>query len=159
MIYNLLILGEVAMEKANTSDIVQKTCSLLVLHFRNLCEYGQAGFNSRIFEHMLHPEKDFVFAGKSRAVTADTPTHPEHVVPCATMVYECQRLIQEGRLSNEEIASLLQRHWKLATITKDEQRRLDFELGFKSSMPDGWKFEDGDTFARFSLANIVLVNK
>lgn len=127
-------------------------------HFRNLGEHGEFGFNTRLFSHMLHPEDRFVYAGKSLTVEAHTPIHPEHVVPCATLIRECQRMLKEGNHSDEVIASMLSRHWKVATITKDEQRRLDYELGYKSKMPPGWRFEDGDTFARFKLANIVLVS-
>jgi hypothetical protein len=140
------------------AGIVQKTCHLLVCHFRNLLEYGDFGFHTRLFSHMLHPEHRFVFAGRSQAVTNDTPTHPEHVVPCATLITECQRLISEGALSDEEIAALLHKHWKVAAITKKEQQRLDYAHGFKSKMPPGWRFEDGDTFARFAVAGIVLVS-
>ncbi|WP_147431313.1 hypothetical protein [Azonexus fungiphilus] len=104
---------------------------------------------------MLHPEIQFVFVGKSVSISKDTPTHPEHVVPCAFMINECKRLIKEG-VSDELIASLLEKHWKVALISKEEQHRLDFELGWKSTMPSGWRFEDGDTFARLKLANIDL---
>ena len=64
-------------------------------------------------------------------------------------------MIQEGA-PDAQIAALLAKHWKLATITKDEQKRLDHHWGYKSRMPPGWRFEDGDTFARFQAANIVL---
>lgn len=106
---------------------------------------------------MLHPEEEFVYVGKSKKVDADTPTHPEHAVPCAKLITECQRLIREGKHSDEQIASLLQKHWKVATITKEEQKHLDSGLGYKSEMPDGWTFENGDTFARFKLAGIVIL--
>ena len=104
---------------------------------------------------MLHPEAQFVFAGKSVAAQPGVPTHPEHVVPCAVLIAECKRMIQEGA-PDAQIAALLAKHWKLATITKDEQKRLDHHWGYKSRMPPGWRFEDGDTFARFQAANIVL---
>ena len=140
-------------------DIVFKTCQLLVSHFRNLVELDTCGFNSRIFEHMLHPENRFVFAGTSISVNSETKTHPEHVVPCAFMIEECKRLIRERLHTDFEIAALLQRHWKVATITKIEQANLDYELGLKSKMPPGWKFEDGDTYARLKLAGVTLVNQ
>lgn len=140
------------------TKIVHKTCRLLVTHFRNCLEYGN-GFNSRLFSHMLHPENHFVFAGTSMAVGKDTPTHPEHVVPCAFMIDECKRLIREG-MADELIATLLEKHWKMAVITKEEQRRLDGPpLNLKSTMPSGWRFEDGDTFARLKLANIELAQE
>lgn len=143
----------------NRFDVVYQTCILLVAHFRNLIHHGKdLGFHTRLFSHMLHPEDQFVFAGRSIKVGADTPTHPEHVVPCAMLITECQRLIREDNCSDEEIARLLQKHWKVATISKDEQTRLDFELKLKSKMPPGWTFENGDTFARFSLAEIRLLS-
>lgn len=145
------------MNQKTQHQIVYKTCLLLVRHFKNLTELDSYGFNSRIFEHMLHPERHFVFAGTSASVTPDAKTHPEHIVPCAVMIHECKRLIKEGLLPEEEIAALLQKHWKVAIITKEEQKCLDFEKGLKSTMPDGWRFEDGDTFARLNNAGIRLV--
>lgn len=146
------------MAPSNGVDVVYETCLLLVTHFRNLVFHGRdIGFHTRLFSHMLHPERDFVFAGKSTKVGTNTPIHPEHVVPCAILVTECQRLIKEGRYSDPEIARLLQKHWRVATITKDEQKHLDFDLKLKSKMPDGWTFENGDTFARFTVAKIELM--
>jgi hypothetical protein len=107
---------------------------------------------------MLHPEQDFVFAGRSAAVQPDSKIHPEHVVPCAVLISECRRMIAEGA-ADAQIAPLLAKHWKVATITTDEQKRLDQKHGYKSKMPPGWRFEDGDTFARFHAATppIVLI--
>lgn len=108
---------------------------------------------------MLHPEKEFVYAGQSKKVNTVTPTHPEHVVPCAKLITECQRLIKVETLPDEEIATLLQKHWKVATITKEEQGILDSKLNYKSKMPANWTFETGDTFARFKEAGIVLITQ
>ena len=138
------------------SEIVIKASRLLVTHFRNLIDYGEAGFNTRIFKHMLHPEEHFVFAGTSISVTSDSLTHPEHVVPCAVLINECKRLIKNDAHSDGQIAILLAKHWKIVKITKEEQQRVDYELGYKSKMPDGWCFENGDTFERLHRANIVL---
>lgn len=144
----------------DTSDIVYETCLLLVTHFRNLVQLSKNGygFNSRIFSHILHPEKEFVYAGQSEKVTTETPTRPEHVVPCAVLRDECKRLIKAGTHSDEQIAQLLQKHWKIAIITKKEQETLDFELGYKSIMPNSWTFETGNTFERFKRANIILLH-
>ncbi|MGD9775172.1 hypothetical protein [Diaphorobacter sp.] len=140
------------------SPVVLKTCTLLISHFRNLREHGGGGFHTRLFSHMLHPEHQYVFAGRSITVDQTTPTHPEHVVPCAVLISECQRMIGEDA-PDAQIAALLAKHWKVATITKAEQQRLDFELGLKSKMPPGWRFEDGDTLARFHAANIYLARQ
>jgi len=137
-------------------ELVSKTCLVIVQHFRNLLEADIGGFNSRIFQHMLHWEYDFVGIGQSKEVTSETGFHPEHVVPCAVLISETCRIIKENKLNDIEIARLLQKHWKIARITKDQARYIDYELGYKSSMPEGWKFETGDTLARLKLANIEL---
>jgi len=151
-------LENVPYQDAAKDDIVYMACLLLVAHFRNLRGYSKDnfGFHTRIFSQFLHPEEKFVFAGKSKMVTGETPTHREHVVPCAVLVNECKRLIDEGRLSDSEIAQLLRKHWRLAKITKIEQKKLDVELGYRSTMPPGWSFETGNTFERFKLAKIEL---
>lgn len=140
------------------NEIVYETCILIVRHFRNLITHDGFGFHSRIFSHMLHPEKEFVFIGTSGEVTHETPIHPEHVVPCAVLISECRRLILEN-FSDSEIASLLQKHWKIAHITKQQAIKLDSApLNLKSKMPPGWNFETGDTVVRLRAAGIELIN-
>lgn len=119
----------------DTPDIVYETCLLLVTYFRNLVQLSKNGygFNSRIFSHISHPEKEFVYVGQSEKVTTETPTRPEHVVPCAVLRDECKRLIKAGT--------------------------LDFELGYKSIMPNSWTFETGNTFERFKRANFILLHR
>ena len=147
---------------SDTKPIVVETCKLIIHHYRNLIQYSpdrSIGFNTRIFSHMLHPELHFVSAGKSTEVNGESATHPEHIVPCAVLIAESKRLIREGKLSDDEIAKLLAKHWKVATITKAEAHRLDYELGLKSNMPDGWSFEHGDTLERLNTAGIKLQRK
>ena len=138
-------------------ELVYRTCVALVRHFSNIIEYGNVGFHTRIFQHILHPEYDFVGAGKSKEVTEDSGSYPEHVVPCAVLIKETKRLLEEGKYEIEEIARMLQKHWKVVMITPEQARFIDYELGYKSSMPDGWNFETGDTFARLIAASINLV--
>lgn len=145
------------MATISNNELVYKTSLLLVQHFRNLVEADVGGFNSRIFEKMLHWEFDFVGIGQSVEVTAESGFHPEHVVPCAVLIMESRRLIEENKLSNEEIAKLLQKHWKIARITKKQQRYIDYDLGYKSSMPPGWNFETGETLVRLKLADVILI--
>ncbi|KXU32319.1 hypothetical protein A0J57_11155 [Sphingobium sp. 22B] len=54
------------------------------------------------------------------------------------------------------VAKLLERHLKIVMISKAERQRLDFELGLKVCMPEGWSFDDenADPFARLSAAGI-----
>jgi len=140
-------------------ELVCKTCMILVRHFSNLIQHDGEGFHTRIFQHILHPEYSFVGAGKSKEVISGGKSYPEHVVPCAVLISEIKRLINSGNFEIEEIARLLQKHWKVAIITPEQARYIDHKLGYKSSMPEGWCFETGDTFARLNAANIELVQE
>ena len=97
--------------------------------------------------------------GMSKQAKAGEPPHPEHVVPCAVLISESFRLIREQNHSDDEIAKLLQKHWKIATISKSEAKKLDSKLKLKSRMPKGWCFEDGDTLERLKLAGITIEAK
>lgn len=141
-----------------------ETCILLVKHFKNMnshTEYrkkislGHAGFHTRIFSHILHPEKEFVYVGSSVELNEGEPFHPEHIVPCVVLMNESIRLIKNGH-SDEYIAKILQRHWKVAHITKGQAKKLDQELGLKTTMPSGWNFETGSSLARLEAAGIKL---
>ncbi|MDP1969917.1 MAG: hypothetical protein Q8K42_03155, partial [Methylobacter sp.] len=112
------------MSHNSKEELVYRTCVLLVQHFRNLLEARvggfNCGFNSRIFQHMLHWEFDFVGIGQSAEVTNESGFHPEHIVPCAVLISETCRLIEGKVLNDTEIAKLLQKHWKIARITKEQ---------------------------------------
>ena len=134
-------------------DIVFRTCQLLVKFFRNLLEEGR-GAHSRIFNYILHPEKDYVYHGTSEAAKGLPNPYPEHAVPCAILRSQCDRLIREGNLSDDEIASLLMKHWKIVGITKEEQGIIDGV--HRQNMPEDWSFETGDTFARFNHKDVNI---
>ena len=136
--------------------IVYQASLLLIQHFKNLLDYGKDGFNSRIFQYMLHREYDFVGVGYSVEAIAEKKFYPEHVVPCSFLIDESKRLIKEGVLSLDEIAALLQKHWKIVRITPDQANYIDFDLGYRSTMPEGWCFETGDPLARLKAANITI---
>lgn len=137
-------------------EIHYRACKALIGLFRDQLEEGSKCVHSRIFNYVLHPESKYVNVGSSLEARSGLPTHPEHVVPCAFLIKECFRLIEEDNHSDDEIAKLLQKHWKIITISKDEAKKLDSELGLKSKMPGSWRFEDGDTLARLKLAKIAI---
>jgi len=149
------------MSHNSKEELVYRTCVLLVQHFRNLIEARAGGFNcgfhSRIFQHMLHWEFDFVGIGQSAEVTNESSFHPEHVVPCAVLISETCRLIEGNVLSDTEIAKLLQKHWKIARITKKQASEIDKH--YKSTMPLGWCFEFGETLARLAHIKLVPISK
>jgi predicted GIY-YIG superfamily endonuclease len=138
------------------SEILYRGCKALVGLFRDQIEGRLECVHTRIFNYVIHPEMKYVYYGISKDAKSGAPTHPEHIVPCAVLINESFRLIKEGNLADDEIAKLLKKHWKIATISKDEAKRLDTELKLKSKMPEKWKFEDGDTFARLKVAGISI---
>ena len=137
-------------------EVHYRACKALIGLFRDQAEEGSKCVHSRIFNYVLHPETKYVNCGSSPEARSGLPTHPEHVVPCAFLIKECFRLIEEDKHSDDEIAKLLQKHWKIVTISKAEAKKVDSELGLKSRMPKGWCFEDGDTLARLKLAGITI---
>lgn len=137
-------------------EIHYRACRALIALFRDQVESGLECVHSRIFNYVLHPESKYVGCGMSLEAKSGELQHPEHVVPCSVLIKESFRLIKENNCSDNEIAKLLQKHWKIATISKSEARRLDLELRLKSKMPEGWRFEDGDTFARLKKAGIDI---
>ena len=111
-----------------------------------LWEEGR-GTHSRLLE-MLVPDS-YVTVG----VSHNGGEWREHLVPLSRIRDECHRLFEEG-LGVESAASFIERHMKVAYITRDERERLDFELGLKSKMPEGWT--PGDYMARLAAAGINL---
>lgn len=138
-------------------EVHYRACRVLISLFRDQIESGKNCVHSRIFNYVLHPEKDYVGCGVSLEARAGDSLHNEHIVPCIVLIKECFRLIKEKNHSDDEIAKLLQKHWKIATISKNEAKQLDSELKLKSKMPEGWRFEDGDTFARIKLAGVKII--
>lgn len=135
--------------------ILNRSCKLLVQLVRNHVEELRGGLHTRIFSYILHPEVDYVCAGISRDASklSRSQWHLEHVVPCRALIVETRRLVVQNTLPDDQIAALLQKHWKVAWISKDEARALD--KCYKSVMPSGWNFESGATMAR--LAGIELL--
>lgn len=142
--------------------LVFKTCLLIVDHISHLIEYEEntqikSGYNSRFFEYLLHHEEDFVYLGKSVNLSEGMPVHREHIVPCAYMMWELEKLIRKDQYSREELACALQKNWKIARITKKEASYLDYELSLKSTMPVNWDFMTGDPEVRLKEAGIRLI--
>lgn len=140
-------------------QVLYNACLYLIGLFKDQIDTGYDCVHTRIFNYIVHPEIDYVFCGSSASIKPATPTHTEHIVPCKVLVEESFRLLKEGNHSNQEVAKLLKRHWKIVTISKDEALKLDSSLGLKSKMPYGWDFETGDTFERLKQAKISLVQK
>jgi hypothetical protein len=146
----------------NKQESIYQTALLLVDHF-DYCNQREdkgihKGIHTRIFSHILHPEEEFVAIGRSKEVANGAESHPEHIVPCATLITESCRLLREG-VPKQEIAQLLVMHWKIVYISKEQAKFLDTKSGLnlKNSMPAGWDFKTSDSFARLNLANIKVL--
>lgn len=106
--------------------------------------------DSRVFIEPIVPNA-FVLVGRS-----PNGAYKEHVVPRVLICEECHRMFE--RDSSDEalhsVARFIGKFLKVVLITQEEQRRLDYELGLKQRMPDGWTFETGSVFARLEAACI-----
>lgn len=110
--------------------------------------------HSRLLDEPLIPNY-LITVGHSRAGSE----HREHVVPLALIRNQCEAMFASGvRLA--EISALLKRNLKIVMISRAERYRLDFELGLKTVMPNGWSFEgkNSDPFARLEVAGIDWVS-
>ena len=59
-------------------------------------------------------------------------------------------MARNGKLTVQIVTELLSKYWKIAVITKEQDKLLS-----RRKMPDGW---DGkDIFARYRKANIYLI--
>lgn len=88
----------------------------------------------------------------------------EHVVPCAVIRKGCMELYEKRKTKCEapdaidEAANLIEKYLRIALITTEEAKYLDNDLGWKSTMPDGWIFGEGDPLARLEEAGIELID-
>ncbi len=106
--------------------------------------------HSRLLDVPLIPN-DVILAGVSRKGAQ----HREHVVPLALIRDHCEKLFENGA-DITTVATFLERYLKIVMISKEEQMHIDFELGLKTKMPQGWLFNDDsfDVFARLRAGGV-----
>lgn len=105
--------------------------------------------HSRFFETLMPDE--WIVSGKS----VRGGGWREHVVPCAYLARECIQAFDRGA-SVETIVVLLEKYLQIVHITRAERYVIDFELGYRSTMPNNWVFGEGDPHQRLFDAKIVL---
>lgn len=108
-----------------------------------------ARVHSRIFDALIH--SSLILYGVSVKGTG----HTEHLVPCSLIRDQAFKMFWDGKEVGA-VALMLQRTLKIAHITKEEARFIDFDLGFKTTMPGDWCFETGAVTARLDAAGIKL---
>ncbi len=81
----------------------------------------------------------------------------EHIVPKARYIQEpCYEASIKGHFEDgkefsvESIEGLLNKYWKIATVTKEENEKLN---KYRTKMPESWKPGD-DPFARYDAVGI-----
>ena len=75
----------------------------------------------------------------------------EHMIPKSTYIQKpCVEMARNGKLTVQIIIELLSKYWKIAVITKEQDKLLS-----RTKMPDDWDGED--IFARYRRANIYLI--
>lgn len=77
------------------------------------------------------------------------PTYREHVVPCVLLCIEATTMLQHT-LSVEEVAEWIQPYLRVVWIDPQFACKLDGELKLKTTMPQGWAFGRGCTYARLA---------
>lgn len=75
----------------------------------------------------------------------------EHMVPKSRYIQKpCEERAQKKALSEDYVLDLLNRYWKIAIVTKEEDAELT-----RTKMPDDWDAED--IRLRYTYADIELV--
>lgn len=77
----------------------------------------------------------------------------EHVVPCALLRDKCMELLRSG-LPVEQVAEWMRPYLAIVVITPDEATKMDSEMGLKTRMPSGWRFDEDCIFDRLHVAGI-----
>lgn len=106
--------------------------------------------STRVFEHIVPDE--WLISGHS---TSGGKCR-EHVVPCALIRDQSIDMYQRGK-SILDVSSMIEKYLAIVLISKDEKKRLDNELGWKTTMPPGWSFNSGNRYARLIEAKIPFV--
>lgn len=74
----------------------------------------------------------------------------EHMVPKTKYIQQpCESKARTGELTLDIVLDLLERYWKIAVVTKDEDSKLE-----RSRMPAGW--DKTDVRARYVSAGVLL---
>lgn len=113
--------------------------------------------DTRLLETMMIPD-NLVTVGESTKGN----NYREHIVPRMMLLVHCHEVIFPEYANNEggaveKAVDLFDRFLKIVRISKEEDQPLldhSDKGDLKTSMPDGWSFEEGSPFARLDAAGI-----
>jgi hypothetical protein len=110
-----------------------------------------SGFDTRFFhEPFIHSQ--WVLRGRS--INGDG--YSEHIVPRMVIRDECVKMFRNGA-SISAVRDAIIAHLGIVKISPTEAHHLDHVLGWKTTMPPGWRFGIDDPMARISDAGIKLL--
>jgi len=128
------------------SELKTRSCRRAAEVIKGHVEEG-TGIHSRIFEVLIPDE--YVIIGESKK----GKTYREHIVPCCIIRDECVKMFKAGADINS-VAEVIEKHVAIIKITFDDANLLDKKLGWKNTMPPGWKFNEDTIFDRLEKAGI-----
>ena len=135
-------------DKMNKEEKVKKDFYRVAWLIEDLHK-SERGIHTRLFDLLISDEDITIDESiKGRG-------HREHIVPCVVIVDEAIRMYDEENASVEQVANMMQSNLKIVHITKEEQKKVDYELKLQRKMPNGWKFGDS-IFERLKKADIKL---
>ena len=128
-------------------ELLDRACYRIAWNIRHMWEETGSS-DTRLFLEPMIPNK-FVLVGRSAG-----GHYNEHVVPRVVLCQICHEILSQDRSeeSLKRIAEVIKKHLKVVQITKEEQVILDKR--YKVSMPPGWDYDSGDTFARLKEVEI-----
>lgn len=130
-----------------TAEWKKRMCYRLAQILKDHHDFGSGGGHTRIIEFLLVDEA--IIVGES----VNGKTYREHVVPLCVIRDESMRMYKEGK-DVDEVAEAINNHLAIILISNEEADILNKVKGWKTKMPDGWRFNQGDIFARLTEANI-----
>jgi len=105
--------------------------------------------NTRFLDRWVFDQVDKLIAINE---PTDVRTYREHVVPCDLLLKQTVEMFQSGA-TVEQVAQMLKDNLAIAYIDPKDAEYIDGELGWRTTMPAGWKFGDAIT-ARLDEAKI-----
>jgi hypothetical protein len=114
-----------------------------------ICQVAAASGNTRFLDRWVFDQVDKFIAINE---PTDVRTYREHVVPCDLLLKQTVEMFQSGA-TVEQVAQMLKDNLAIAYIDPKDAEYIDGELGWRTTMPEGWKFGDAIT-ARLDEAKI-----
>lgn len=83
---------------------------------------------------------------------SETRTYREHVVPCIKLHTEIMKRVISGDHTPSDIAEFINNNLKIAYISVEDRKRIDFDYKWLTDMPKDWTWGDSIT-ARLDESN------